>query len=132
MAEEIILGEISTGGHNDLQQATGIATSMVKEYGMSERLGYVTFEKEKRPLFLPCSTISSKGYSEDTAKQIDAEVKKIIHETYQKVKRILTSKKDKLETLARLLLEREVVERADLEKIIQAPSRAHDPKDLRT
>ncbi len=121
VAEEIILGEISTGGLNDLQQATGIATSMVKEYGMSEKLGYVTFDKEKRPLFLRSSIISSKEYSEDTAKQIDAEVKKIIDKTYQKVKGILTSKKDSLEALARLLLEKEVVEQADLEKIVQAP-----------
>lgn len=132
VAEEIILGEISTGAHNDLQQATGIATSMVKEYGMSEKLGHVTFEKEKRPFFLPSSIVSSKEYSEDTAKQIDAEVKKIIDETYQKVKGILTSKKDKLEALARLLLEKEVVEEADLKKIVQAPPKARDPKDLDT
>jgi cell division protease FtsH len=119
VAEEIIFGEISTGAHNDLQRSTDIATSMVKEYGMSEKLGYVTFEKEKKPLFLPSSFLSSKEYSEDTAKQIDAEVKKIIDETYQRVKEILTSQKGKLEELARLLLEKEVVEEADLKKIIQ-------------
>jgi cell division protease FtsH len=120
VAEEIIFGEISTGAHNDLQRATDIATSMVKEYGMSEKLGYVTFEKEKKPLFLPSSFLSSKEYSEDTAKQIDAEVKKIIDETYEKVKETLTAQKRKLEELARLLLEKEVVEEADLKKIIQA------------
>ena len=119
VAEEIIFGEISTGAHNDLQRSTDIATSMVKEYGMSEKLGYVTFEKEKKPLFLPSSFLSSKEYSEDTAKQIDAEVKKIIDETYQRVKEILTSQKGKLEELARLLLEKEVVEEADLKKIMQ-------------
>jgi cell division protease FtsH len=122
VAEELVFGEISTGAHNDLQRATDIATSMVKEYGMSEKLGYVTFEKEKRPLFLPSSLLSAKEYSEDTARLIDAEVKKIIDETYQRVKEILTSKKDKLEELARLLLEKEVVEEADLKKIIQSPS----------
>ena len=122
VAEELVFGEISTGAHNDLQRATDIATSMVKEYGMSEKLGYVTFEKEKRPLFLPSSLLSSKEYSEDTARLIDAEVKKIIDETYERVKGILTSKKDKLEELARLLLEKEVVEEADLKKIIQSPS----------
>jgi cell division protease FtsH len=122
VAEEIIFEEISTGAHNDLQRATNIATSMVKEYGMSEKLGYVTFEKEKQPLFLPSSFLSSKEYSEDTARQIDVEVKKIIDETYLRVKEILTSRKDKLEVLARLLLEKEVVEEADLKKIIQSPS----------
>jgi cell division protease FtsH len=121
VAEEIIFGEISTGAHNDLQRATDIATSMVKEYGMSEKLGYVTFEKEKKPLFLPSSLFPTREYSEDTAKQIDEEVKKIVDETYLRVREILTTKKDKMEELARLLLEKEVVEEADLKRILQLP-----------
>jgi cell division protease FtsH len=121
VAEEITFGEISTGAHNDLQRATDIATSMVKEYGMSEKMGYVTYEKEKTPLFLPSSLLPTREYSEETAKQIDQEVKKIIDETYQKVKETLTSKKDKLEELARLLLEKEVVEEADLKNILKLP-----------
>jgi cell division protease FtsH len=119
VAEEITFGEISTGAHNDLQRATDIATSMVKEYGMSEKLGYVTFEKEKTPLFLPSSLFPSREYSEDTAKQIDEEVKKIVDETYRKAKEILMAKKGELGELARLLLEKEVVEEADLKKILQ-------------
>jgi cell division protease FtsH len=122
VAEEVIFSEISTGAHHDLQRATDIATSMVKEYGMSEKLGYVTFEKEKKPLFLASSLTSSKEYSEDTARQIDEEVKKIVDETYLKVKEMLTAKKDQLGELARLLLEKEVVEEADLKKILQMPS----------
>jgi cell division protease FtsH len=121
VAEEIVFGEISTGAHNDLQRATDIATSMVKEFGMSEKLGYVTFEKEKQPLFLPSSLFPTREYSEDTAKQIDEEVKKIVDETYLRVKEILTREKDKLEELARLLLEKEVVEEADLKKILGIP-----------
>ena len=121
VAEEIVFGEISTGAHNDLQRATDIATSMVKEFGMSEKLGYVTFEKEKQPLFLPSSLFPTREYSEDTAKQIDEEVKKIVDETYLRVREILTSKKDKLGDLARLLLEKEVVEEADLKKILELP-----------
>ena len=122
VAEEIVFAEISTGAHNDLQRATDIATSMVKEYGMSETLGYVTFEKEKRPLFIPSSLLASKEYSEDTARQIDAEVKRIIDETYKRVKGIIISQKDKLIVLARLLLEKEVVEEADLKKIVHPAS----------
>jgi cell division protease FtsH len=118
VAEEIIFREISTGAHNDLQRATDIATSMVKEFGMSEKLGYVTFEKEKTPLFLPSSLFPMREYSEDTAKQIDEEVKKIVDETYLRVKEILTAKKDKMEELAHLLLEKEVVEEGDLKKIL--------------
>jgi len=121
VAEEIVFGEISTGAHNDLQRATDIATSMVKEFGMSQKLGYVTFEKEKQPLFLPSSMFPSREYSEDTAKQIDEEVKKIVDETYLRVKEILTAKKDKLGELARLLLEKEVVEEADLKKTLELP-----------
>lgn len=120
VAEEIVFGEISTGAHNDLQRATDIATSMVKEYGMSETLGYVTFEKEKRPLFLPTSFASSREYSEETARKIDEEVKKIIDTTYQKVKAMLLSKKEKLGELAHLLLEKEVVEEAELKRIMQS------------
>ncbi len=120
VAEEITFGEISTGAHNDLQRATDIATSMVKEYGMSEQLGYVTFEKEKRPLFLPSSMLSSsKEYSEETAKKIDEEVKKIIDQSYQKTKEILTSKKQELNELANLLLEKEVVEEVELKRVLK-------------
>jgi cell division protease FtsH len=121
VAEEIVFGEISTGAHNDLQRATDIATSMVKEFGMSQKLGYVTFEKEKQPLFLPTSLFPSREYSEDTAKQIDEEVKKIVDETYLRVRELLTAKRDKLGELARLLLEKEVVEEADLKKILELP-----------
>jgi len=121
VAEEIVFGEISTGAHNDLQRATDIATSMVKEFGMSEKLGYVTFEKEKKPLFLPSSLLPTREYSEDTAKQIDEEVKKIVDETYLRVKEILKAKKEDLGELARLLLEKEVVEEADLKKILKLP-----------
>ncbi len=121
VAEEITFGEISTGAHNDLQRSTDIATSMVKEFGMSEKMGYVTYEKEKQPLFLSSSLFSSREYSEETARQIDEEVKKIVDDTYLKAKEILTAKKNELGELARLLLEKEVVEEADLKKILQLP-----------
>ena len=132
VAEEIVFGEISTGAHNDLQRATDIATSMVKEFGMSEKLGYATFEKEKGPLFLP-SLSSAREYSEDTAKQIDEEVKKIIDEAQQKVKEILTAKKDQLEELARLLMEKEVVEEQDLKRILQLQvAKKNDQENFQT
>jgi cell division protease FtsH len=70
-------------------------------------------------LFLPSSLFPTREYSEDTAKQIDEEVKKIVDETYLRVKEILTAKKDKMEELARLLLEKEVVEEADLKRILE-------------
>jgi cell division protease FtsH len=129
VAEEIVFGEISTGAHNDLQRATDIATSMVKEYGMSEKLGYVTFEKEKKPFFLPSGLGGSKEYSEETARQIDEEVKKIIDEAHDKVRELLIATKDKVDELARLLLEKEVVEEADLKRILQTSPDAQDKKE---
>ena len=128
IAEEIIFKEISTGAHNDLQRATDIATSMVKEYGMS-KLGYVTFEKEKRPFFVQSPFPSSKDYSEETAKEIDEEVKRIIDETYAKTKKILLQNKGKLKQLADLLLEKEVVEEGELKKILGKPlAEVKEPK----
>jgi cell division protease FtsH len=87
---------------------------------MSDKLGYVTFEKEKKPLFLAASLTGGRDYSEDTAQQIDAEVKKIIDETYERVKELLISKKEKLTDLAHLLLEKEVVEMEELKKLLQS------------
>jgi len=121
IAEEIIFGEISTGAHNDLQRATDIATSMVKEYGMSEKLGYVTYEKEKRPLFLQSPFQPSREYSEETAKEIDEEVKHIIDESYTRAKEILAQNEAKLKKLAKMLLEKEVVEGEDLKKVLGKP-----------
>jgi len=118
VAEEIKFGEISTGAHNDLFRATDIARSMVKEYGMSPKLGPLTFEKERRPLFLNGVTPHANEYSENTAMQIDEEIKGIVHENYEKVKAILGGKKDKLEKVARLLLDREVMDGDELRKIL--------------
>jgi cell division protease FtsH len=118
VAEEIKFGEISTGAHNDLFRATDIARSMVKEYGMSQKLGPLTFEKERRPLFLEGMMPPSKEYSENTGMAIDKEVMQIVTETYDKVKNTLEGKKHKLEKVAKLLLEREVIEGEELRKVI--------------
>jgi cell division protease FtsH len=117
-AEEVKFGEISTGAHNDLFRATDIARRMVKEYGMSEKLGPMTFEKERRPLFLEGMTPSSKDYSENTAMEIDEETKKMVNESYERAKSILENKKDILEKVANILLEKEVIEGDELRKLI--------------
>lgn len=117
-AEEMKFGEISTGAHNDLFKATDIARRMVKEYGMSQKLGPLTFERERRPLFLEMGMSPSKEYSENTAMEIDEEVRQIVNETYEKVKTTLEGKKDKLEKVAKLLLEKEVIEGEELRRAI--------------
>ena len=120
VAEEIVIGEISTGAHNDLYRATDIAKSMVKQYGMSEKLGYVTYEGERKPLFLDVNpSFGTKDYSEETAREIDTEVKKIIDETYLRVKELLSEKRDLLEKVAQTLLEKETIDGEALRQLIK-------------
>ena len=111
VAEELVFGEISTGAQNDLQRATDIARSMVTEYGMSDRLGLVTYERERRPMFLPESfTSGGKTYSEEKAAEIDEEISKVVEDTHQRVRGILGEKREVLNQLAKLLLEKEIVQ----------------------
>jgi cell division protease FtsH len=118
VAEELVFGEISTGAQNDLQRATDIARSMVTEYGMSDRLGLVTYERERKPLFLPEGFSSSKTYSEEKAAEIDDEISKVVEESHQKVRAILAEKREVLEKLAKLLLEKEIVQGEELREML--------------
>jgi cell division protease FtsH len=124
VAEEVIFGEISTGAQNDLQRAAGIVRSMVKEYGMSEKFGPLTFEKERRPLFLDMDLPNGpKEYSEETARELDQEVKKLIDTSYQKVKEMLTQNQDRLRNLAKVLLEKETLEGEEIRKVLGLPEK---------
>lgn len=111
VAEELVFGDVSTGAQNDLQRATDIARSMVMEYGMSETLGLVTFTREPRSAFLDLG-MSPRGreYSEKTAQDIDAEIRRLIEEAYTRVRSILTEKRAYLDQMAKTLLEQEVLE----------------------
>ena len=120
VAEEIIFEEVSTGAHNDLGRATDIAKSMVKEYGMSKKLGYVTFERERKPLFLDLSpSFGTKDYSEETAREIDNEVRRIIEESYERVKTTLNDKRALLGKVAHTLLEKETIGGEELRVLIK-------------
>jgi cell division protease FtsH len=120
IAEEIVFDEISTGAQNDLARATDIARSMVKQYGMSEKLGHMTFEQERKPLFLDIMPGGgTKEYSEETAREIDNEVKAIIEHSYTRVKEVLTDKRDLLELVAKTLLEKESIDGEDLRKMLK-------------
>jgi cell division protease FtsH len=115
-AEEILLGDISTGAHNDLSKATDIARSMVTEYGMSEKIGQVYFSREKRPLFLD-PNMGMKGdaeYSEETARLIDHEVKEILDRQYDVALQILREKRGVMEEAVHLLLEKEKIQGEEL------------------
>jgi cell division protease FtsH len=119
VAEEMVFSDVSTGAQNDLQKATEIARTMVTQFGMSERLGLVSLEGPRTPLFLPVPMHVPKEYSEETAQTIDEEVKKILSEAHARVSEILSSHRQALEELAKLLLEKEVVERPELQAILK-------------
>lgn len=111
MAEELVFGEISTGAQNDMQRATDIIRSMVAEYGMSERLGLVTYERLRGPVFLSERFSPAKTYSEGKAVQIDEEISRVVEEAHQRVRQILADRRNVLDDLAHLPLEKEVVAR---------------------
>jgi cell division protease FtsH len=119
-AEELIFQEISTGAQNDLYRATDIARSMIREYGMSEKLGPVTFERERRPLFLDIMPMGSKDYSDTTAEEIDREVSQLINQAHQQARNILESKREVLEKVAKILLDKEVIEGDALRELLAA------------
>ncbi len=124
VAEEIIFNEVSTGAQNDLQRAANIARSMVTEYGMTEKFGPLTFEKERRPLFLDMGLPSGvKEYSEDTAREIDQEVKRLVDDAYENVRGLLSGNQDRLKTLAAALLEKETIEGDEIRKILGLPEK---------
>ena len=118
IAEEIIFDEVSTGAQNDLEKASDIARRMVKYYGMSDKLGIVTFEPENKSAFMGWGMGSNKDYSEETARDIDIEVKKIIDDTYAKTREMLEKQKPMLIKLSKMLMEKEVIEEEELKKIL--------------
>jgi cell division protease FtsH len=118
-AEEIALNEISTGAQNDLQRATDIARAMVTEFGMSDLLGAVNYDGNKRPRFLDIPMPSERGlYAEETAEKIDAEIKRILTDAHDTARNILTAHRAKLEDVTRRLLDIEVMEGDELRQIL--------------
>jgi cell division protease FtsH len=118
-AEEIVFKEISTGAHNDLARATDIARSMVKEYGMSEKIGQVYFAREKRGQYLSVPVEGAIDYSEATAELIDNEVREMINNQYAKARQILAEKKEILDKGAQLLLEKEKIEGQEIKLLME-------------
>ncbi|HEX7861096.1 MAG TPA: ATP-dependent zinc metalloprotease FtsH [Verrucomicrobiae bacterium] len=119
IAEEIYAKDISTGASGDIQQATQIARAMVCQYGMSDKLGMIQYGDNNEYVFLGREMIRSKDYSERIAEEIDAEVKHIIDEGYQRAKDLITTHSDKLEMLAQKLLEYETLDGAQVEEIVR-------------
>jgi AFG3 family protein len=112
-AEDVVFGKISTGALSDLERVTKVAYSMVTMYGMNERIGNISYYDSKQSDYA-----FTKPYSESTSQAIDEEVRKLIDQAYQFVKNLLFEKRDKLEVLAKELLEKEILFQSDLEKLI--------------
>ena len=119
VAEALVLGDISTGASNDIQRATQIARRMVTVYGMSEKLGAVSFESGHEEVFIGREMARAKSYSEEVAAQIDAEVKRIVDEAYRRCEEILTRDRDKLVAVAEYLLQNETMSAEEFNKVFE-------------
>lgn len=117
VAEKLILDDISTGASNDIERATAISRAMVTKYGMSEKLGTITFGADQEEVFLGRDLAHAKEYSEETAAIIDEEVKKIVDAGYEKAINILNEHVDKLHAVAKILLEKEKIDGEEFDKI---------------
>lgn len=130
-AEDIVLGKVSTGASNDLERVTEIANRMVTMYGMSDKLGNLSFTEQGRENFL--GGVNMKPYSEETAKLIDSEVKSIVDMAYEKTKQLLIDRREELEALTQRLLEKEVLDKKQIEEILgEKPlpeNNGHVPKE---
>jgi cell division protease FtsH len=114
VAEELVFGDISTGAQDDLQRATDLARHMVARYGMTEALGLATFESPRQALFLNVPSMAQREYSEETARRIDDEIRRLFEAAHERVLGTLTAKREVLTSLAKRLIEKEVVSRDDL------------------
>ncbi len=117
-AEEVALGHMTTGAGNDLERATELARKMVTQWGMSERLGPLTFGKREEQIFLGKELTKLKDYSEKTAEEIDEEVKRIVTEQYEYAKDLIRKNRHLLDALVNLLLEKETIDGAEIDRLI--------------
>lgn len=146
VAEEIIFGEVSTGAHNDFERATGIARKMVTEYGMSDKIGPLQFGNSGGQVFLGRDMQNEANYSDAIAYEIDQEIQSFINQCYARAKDILTENRDKLELIAKTLLDVETLDAAQIKSLFEkgelpdpvvseqdgsAPMESDDNKDVK-
>ena len=120
-AEQLVLGDVSTGAGSDLQQASSIARNMVMRYGMSDRLGNVVFDSGHDEVFIGRSMAQAKSYSEEVAAQIDSEVKAIIDKAYHRCQEVLEAHREQLIRVAEYLLEYETMSAEDFTRVMGEP-----------
>ena len=120
VAEELVFSDVTTGASNDLERATKMARAMVTQYGMSERLGPLTFGEKDEMVFLGREIGEQRNYSEAVAQEIDNEVRNIVTEAYERARQIITLHRDKLEALARKLIEVETLDANEVRSLLAA------------
>jgi cell division protease FtsH len=118
VAEEVVFNEVSTGAHNDFQRATGIARRMVTEYGMSEKLGPLQFGQVQGQVFLGRDINNEQNYSDKIAYEIDMEIQRIIKESYERARKIITENRSKLDLIANTLLEVETLDAEQIKSLV--------------
>jgi cell division protease FtsH len=132
VAEKLIFGELTTGAGNDIERATELARKMVCEWGMSDRLGPLTFGKKEEQIFLGREIATHRDYSEETAQEIDEEVRRIVEESEKKATELLSTNLDKLHLLAGALLEKEILDGEQIDQILRgeklAPNKVETEK----
>jgi len=130
VAEEICLGEMTTGAGNDIERATEMARKMVCEWGMSEKMGPLTYGSKEEPVFLGRDTGNNKNFSDETAMLIDQEVKSLVMGGYKTAHKIITDHRDSLEKMALALLDRETLNLVEINEIIDGKSPPNDESGL--
>lgn len=119
VAEEVTFGDISTGASNDLQNASELSRKLVTKYGMSEKLGPITFGKTQEMIFLGREISTEKNYSEKVAAEIDKEVKNFIEKACRAAKKAITLRKDALKEIAKRLMEKEIIEKEEFDALVK-------------
>jgi cell division protease FtsH len=117
-AEEIVLKNMTTGASSDIERATSMARRMVTEWGMSDRMGPLAYGKKEEQIFLGREIAQHRDFSESTAVEIDAEVKRIVIDNYDRAKRLITERRETLDRLTAALLEKETLDAADIDAIV--------------
>ena len=129
VAEELCLGQMTTGAGNDIEVATDLARKMVCEWGMSDKMGPITYGQKEEQVFLGKELATAKNFSDETAKLIDLEVKALVMNGYNQAKELLTKNRDALERLAQALLERETLSYKEIKEVIEGKSSKSDEED---
>lgn len=129
VAEDIVFDEITTGAGNDIKVATDVLKKMVCKYGMSDKLGPLTFGRTSEQVFLGRDIVENRDYSEEIANQIDSEVRHLVDKCYNKAKDLLVANRDKLEKLVETLKEKEILEGEEIDKILDGTENAGEADD---